>query len=179
MKTIFATLGALFVLLSSIQAPSQTSAYAGGEQREIKALSDQQVSDYLAGNGMGYARAAELNHYPGPKHALAMAEQLRLTSEQTIAAQKILHQMQADAQRLGANIVKKERALDALFASGRADPEAVSISTAQIAQLEGRLRAAHLQAHVAMRGLLTREQVRSYDQLRGYGHKHQDESHSH
>ena len=179
MKTMLATLGALFVLLSPIQVPSQTSAYAGEEKREIKALSSQQVGDYLAGNGMGYAKAAELNHYPGPKHVLAVADQLGLTPQQIAAAQQIFHRMQADAQRLGADIVENERALDALFASGRADAEAVSISTAQIAQLEGRLRDVHLQAHVAMRGLLTREQVRSYDQLRGYGHQHQDESHSH
>jgi len=52
--------------------------YAGQETRKIKALSEDQIQGYLAGSGMGLAMAAELNHYPGPKHVLELAEKLQL-----------------------------------------------------------------------------------------------------
>ena len=35
--------------------------YAGQQTRTIKALSDQEVSDYVEGRGMGSSKAAELN----------------------------------------------------------------------------------------------------------------------
>ena len=41
---------------------AQHSPYMGMEEREIKALSADQVAAYLAGNGMGFALPAELNH---------------------------------------------------------------------------------------------------------------------
>ena len=40
--------------------------------------------------------------------------------------------------------------------------------TAGIGGLAGRLRAVHLAAHVKMRAVLSDEQVRAYDALRGY-----------
>jgi hypothetical protein len=45
------------VLLLALAAPSLSaqSGYAGQEQRAIKALSDEEVGDYLAGRGMGLA----------------------------------------------------------------------------------------------------------------------------
>ena len=42
--------------------------YAGQQARSIKALDDAEIDTLLNGRGMGLARAAELNHYPGPKH---------------------------------------------------------------------------------------------------------------
>jgi hypothetical protein len=53
------------------------------QRREIKALSETEVSGYLDGRGMGFAKAGELNGYPGPAHLLELADKLRLTSEQT------------------------------------------------------------------------------------------------
>ena len=35
---------------------------------DIKALSSEEVEQYLSGAGMGYAKAAELNRHPGPIH---------------------------------------------------------------------------------------------------------------
>jgi hypothetical protein len=40
--------------------------------------------------------------------------------------------------------------------------------TAHLAELRGRLRAEHLNAHIAMRGALTPEQVAAYGRHRGY-----------
>jgi len=58
------------------------SQYVGQENRDIKSLSPQEMSDYLEGKGMGYAKSAELNKYPGPRHVLDMASELGLTQEQ-------------------------------------------------------------------------------------------------
>jgi len=61
--------GSLFVLLGSATAlanDSGASPYAGSENREIKALSTDEIASYLQGKGMGFAKAAELNHHPGP-----------------------------------------------------------------------------------------------------------------
>ena len=71
----------LFALPSVALAESQ-QPYAGLEQRPVKALSEQQVSDLRAGRGMGLALPAELNGYPGPSHVLENAEALALTADQ-------------------------------------------------------------------------------------------------
>lgn len=78
-KTAFAIL--LLALVSTAQAQHQ-QPYAGMEQRQVKALSEQQVADLKAGRGMGLAPAAELNGYPGPMHVLEHASALALTAEQ-------------------------------------------------------------------------------------------------
>ncbi len=66
----------LLGLLAWGATAAQDSPYTGMQQREIKALSAETVSGYLAGHGMGFAMVAELNSYPGPKHVLELAEQL-------------------------------------------------------------------------------------------------------
>jgi hypothetical protein len=53
--------------------------YAGLQQRSVKTLSDEQISDLNAGRGIGLALAAELNGYPGPIHAIELAEKLHLS----------------------------------------------------------------------------------------------------
>ena len=57
----------LFVFLGSVIALANdtgASPYAGSENREIKALSSDEIASYLQGKGMSLAKAAELNHYP-------------------------------------------------------------------------------------------------------------------
>jgi hypothetical protein len=44
--------------------------------RSRQALSDQEVSALLDGHGAGFAKAAELNGYPGPMHVLELADRL-------------------------------------------------------------------------------------------------------
>ena len=55
-----------FLLLGVSSLTFAQSPYAGQESREIKSLSPAEVDGYLAGAGMGFAKAAELNGYPGP-----------------------------------------------------------------------------------------------------------------
>jgi Spy/CpxP family protein refolding chaperone len=145
------------------------SPYAGQEARPIKALSDEETQRYLGGEGMGLAKAAELNRHPGPRHVLELSPALQLTPEQTAAVQKSYDRMHEDAVRIGAAIVEAERALDDAFARAALDDAAMERAVLEIATLQGRLRATHLRAHLETRAVLTAEQVERYDRLRGYG----------
>jgi hypothetical protein len=86
------------LVLSTVDAQSP---YVGQESREIKALSAQEVSDYLSGRGMGLAKTAELNGFPGPAHVLEFAAELGLTSEQKSKTEVLFKKMQAQAIPLG------------------------------------------------------------------------------
>lgn len=158
----------LCVASSDAFAQHRQNPYAGEERREVKSLSAEEVESLMKGEGAGMARAAELNHYPGPRHVLDLADKLKLTPAQRERAQKIFDAMRAEAVRLGAQVVEAERALDALFARGEADAPGLERASREVGRLRADLRAAHLRAHVEMRAALTPEQVRLYDELRGY-----------
>ncbi|MCI0353613.1 MAG: periplasmic heavy metal sensor [Acidobacteria bacterium] len=171
--------GTCLLLSLTRLAASQDSPYAGQQERSIKALSSDEVRSYLAGEGMGFAKAAELNHYPGPKHVLAMAAELKLSPEQEKRAREIFARMQREAADLGQRIVDKERELDRAFAGNHAEEAAVSSLALEIGGLLGGLRHAHLRAHLEMRAILSRAQVETYDRLRGYGAEHQHKGKHH
>lgn len=164
---------------AAVMAADNTQPYAGQQQRPIKALSHQQVQDYRAGKGMGFAKAAELNHYPGPRHVLDLADELQLTAGQRQASQELFNTMQAEAQPLGEQIVAAERRLEDLFADGLVDETNLRAAVQQVAQLQGEVRYAHLRTHLTQRALLTEQQVRHYDQLRGYGQGGSSHAHQH
>ncbi|MDQ4143657.1 MAG: hypothetical protein M3198_07915 [Actinomycetota bacterium] len=142
--------------------------YAGLEQREVKALSAERTAELLDGRGMGYALAAELNHYPGPLHVLELAHDLQLSSRQEEDVRRTMNAMRKEALRLGRELIDREAELDLAFRSERIDADRVARLTGEIAAVEGRLRAAHLQAHLETKKLLTPQQVAHYDHLRGY-----------
>jgi Spy/CpxP family protein refolding chaperone len=167
----------LIPLAAGVVAAQQPSPYAGFVGREIKALSPEQRQQLENGEGMGFALAAELNRYPGPRHVLELADSLDLSAAQTAGIRAVQQVMADSARRLGARIVERERALDQAFASGAADSGAVKAATADIARLTGELRFAHLAAHLAVTRLLTPAQRERYQMLRGYaghggGHQH-------
>lgn len=142
--------------------------YAGMQGRTIKALSDQQLSDLRAGKGMSLALPAELNGYPGPSHALELADALELTAEQRSRTQALFAQMQQEAKVAGEEVIAAERALDALFKTKAATPGALRTATHHAAVAQGQLRETHLRYHLAMVELLSPEQVATYNRLRGY-----------
>lgn len=167
-----------FVWAGSTSPSHPGGPYAGQETREIKTLSPAEIEAYLAGEGSGLAKAAELNHYPGPAHVLELAGALALTPAQHERTEKIFRAMRAAARDLGAELVRRERALDRLFASGEATSESLRAALARIGHTHTALRRVHLQAHLEQRAVLTKEQVRHYDRLRGYGggtggHRHE------
>jgi hypothetical protein len=163
---LFATLGTLAA--ASALAQQHGQPYAGQEKRAVKALSDAEVADLLAGRGMGLAKAAELNGYPGPMHLLEHAAALKLSDTQKAAIEAIRARMAAAAASLGREIVARERELDAAFAETRIDDALLKAKTDEIATLMGRLRAVHLAAHLESRPLLTAQQIADYAKLRGY-----------
>ena len=144
------------------------SPYVGEQSRNIKALSDQEIADYLAGKGMGFAKAAELNGFPGPLHVLELADELDLSPTQKIETQQVFARMQSRARDLGARLVDEERRLNELFASKQVSRQSLSKSLSEIASLQGQIRDAHLQAHLEETEILSDAQTRKYAQLRGY-----------
>lgn len=147
-----------------------TAAFA--QHTKIKALSEKEVSDYLAGAGMGFGRTGELNGYPGPKHVLELAEQLSVTPEQRAKLEASMQTMLDRATVLGSELVARERQLDHLFASGSIEPSSLASITAEIGRLQGQLRVAHLTAHLEAKKILTEEQVRRYMEARGHAGHH-------
>ncbi len=171
MKPSLLSIVVIFVCSSELLAQHDHAAYARHQAREIKALSAEQVEGYLRGEGMGLALPAELNGYPGPRHVLELAEELRLSTAQVEATRRIHESMQAEAMEIGAEIVELERQLDAGFARRTMTAEALDSTTSDIARLQGRLRAVHLRAHLEVAGVLSEAQRQDYDRLRGYtGH---------
>ena len=157
------------IIASAMGASAQTtSPYAGQEQRTIKALSDSETKDLLEARGMGMARAAELNSYPGPLHVLQLANQLGLSDAQRTATEALYADMRSKAQPIGRKIIDAERSLDRAFLENAIDVATLRSQVNIIALLQGELRAVHLETHLAQRLLLTPEQIARYDALRGY-----------
>ena len=65
--------------------------------------------------------------------------------------------------------MEAERALEALFRSGKVDEVGLAKRVRDAAALEGEFRLSHLETHRRTRALLTEEQVARYVRLRGYG----------
>jgi Spy/CpxP family protein refolding chaperone len=152
-----------FLYLACALAPhvhaNAPSPYAGQQSREIKSLSSAEQADLLAGKGMGLAKAAELNGYPGPAHVLELAADLGLSAEQ---------RQRTQARTLGQQVIDAERELDALFASGQITRERLASQLDRIGALQAELRAVHLEAHLEQARILTPEQTGRYAALRGY-----------
>ena len=166
-----------FFSVSSLHA---TAPYAGQQHRQIKALSVQDIQGLHKGSGMGMAKAAELNHYPGPKHVLELADKLDLTQQQHQKTEAVFAAMQKNSIRLGEEVIALEQKLDQLFASQKIDRGILNQLTHKIGVKRGALRAVHLQAHLQQRQLLTKKQLQHYDELRGYRNgSHQNHSHHH
>lgn len=160
------------LLLSSCAMASAQHAhqpYAGQQQRDIKALSPDEIAGYLSGAGMGYAKAAELNGYPGPMHVLELADRLQLTDAQRSTVRSLMDSHKSEARAIGAKLVQSERDLEMLFRHGGVDRERLAASVEEVAKLQGEYRLSHLETHRQALALLTPKQAAEYAQLRGYG----------
>jgi hypothetical protein len=154
------------------QHPSATaSPYAGLGARTIKALSAQQIDDLRTGRGMGLALAAELNGYPGPLYVLEHATALALTQPQQSQVQELLNSMKGEAVQLGQLLLAAEEGLDRQFRDGTATVSGLTAATREIGKLQGELRAAHLKYHLATVAVLRPEQIRRYNETRGYAQR--------
>ncbi|MGL4240850.1 MAG: hypothetical protein ACRCTI_07030, partial [Beijerinckiaceae bacterium] len=152
----------------TITPSAPSSPYVGFETREVKTLSTERQEGLKRGRGLGYALAAEMNGYPGPQHVLDLAEPLGLDADQRSRAQAVFNKMQKDAIAAGEALIAAEAHLDRMFQMKQVTYERVEAQTAVAAAQEARLRAIHLNAHLAMMQILTPDQLESYGRLRGY-----------
>ncbi len=174
-KAIFGVLGWIgLVAVSSTSALAQhtheASPYAHTQSSEFSTLTPQEVRELRNGEGMGLARAAELNRFPGPKHLLEMKSALGLSQAQVARIEAIRKNMKTRAVAKGEEILQAEQHLAHLFASGRPSVAALNRITGHLGIMRGQLQAIHLVAHIESARELTTEQILSYDRLRGYRH---------
>jgi hypothetical protein len=134
----------------------------------VRGLSPQEVENLVHGRGAGYARMAELNSYPGPRHVLDLKQELNLSVEQEVAVQAEFERMQAEAKRVGQKILENEQQLSVAFVDRSITPTNLQEQTQELADLYGQLRAVHLEAHLRIMPLLSPEQIVQYNKLRGY-----------
>lgn len=156
---------AIICLTSAVLAQQP---YAGLQNRSIKSLSDQQIADLNSGRGMGLALAAELNGYPGPSHAIELANQLNLSPEQITRLQALFETMKAEAIALGVSMISQERKLNDEFANRTITLTKLAEATQEIGATQAALRATHLKYHLSTLDILSPEQVARYNELRGY-----------
>lgn len=173
------TLACAAALALTAAGGAQPSPYVDLMDRDIKALSKEQIDDLLRGKGMSLALPAELNGFPGPKHVLELAGRLALTAEQQEAVGRVHGTMLREAVELGRKIVEGEHRLDELFAGGQARPEALRTALDELGRLYAALRYAHLHAHLETKSLLTEAQTHRYGQLRGYSGESPEHRHPH
>lgn len=164
-----------YLIVLSIAAPAVaeealTSPYREQASTEIRGLTEKEMAELREGRGMGLARAAELNGYPGPRHVLDAARigRLQLSPGQAQMVQRLFHSMAREAQRLGNLILSEERSLESEFREGRISEADLHARVRRIAALQGELRAVHLKTHLETRSLLSEQQINHYNQLRGY-----------
>lgn len=170
MRRVFYPVG--LCALIGVGAISWANPYSGMETQTLKALSAERIAGLRDGAGLGYAKTAELNGWPGPLHVFELAEPLDLSADQTAAIEAVRAAMLVEARSLGEAMIAAEQALEALFHDPSPTPDAVEALTLKIGEIEGALRAAHLNAHLAATPLLTAHQRRMYQHLRGYSGGH-------
>ena len=145
------------------------SASAGTADARPTGLMPRQERMLREGRGMGLARAAEINGYPGPRHVLEQAETLELTGEQRAATAELMARVREQAPALGEKILAAEAELNAMFAEGGVTGEAMEEKLAEIAELNAELRAVHLNAHLDQAALLTDAQKAAYQPMHQAG----------
>src|ERR1700722_7440616 len=100
-RILLAAFAAISFALPALAADTPANPYVGQQARSIKALSDEDIAALRKGEGMGMAKAAELNGYPGPAHVLELASQLALTPDQVQQITAIRNRMSHAAKKIG------------------------------------------------------------------------------
>jgi hypothetical protein len=118
---------------------------------------------------MWMGSVAELNHYPDPRQVLELAVKLGLSAEQQQATINLYDEIRPEAVRLGKQLVKQEQRLNRVFAWGQATEQNIEPIVTDIGVLQAKIRLTHLLAHIRARELLTKDQIKRYDELQGHG----------
>lgn len=170
-------IGFIVSVIAFAATAANESTYKGQETRDIKVLSQQEIDGYRDGRGMGFAKAAELNNYPGPRHVLDLSDELDLSRDQMAKTRAVYEAMRARAITLGKQLLEKERELDQAFAAGEMGNELLHSLVSDIGMIRAQIRYTHLSAHLEQEALLSREQIQTYNRLRGHGSAHGDQHH--
>ena len=165
----FATLLSIVALTLTASPGAQHDQHHAASKTGPTALTAEQVQQLLNGEGMGLARPAELNGYPGPRHVLELKAELALTADQEKRVDAIRQQMLERAIALGKQIVHAETELDAAFTDGTLSERELENRTQAIARLQSDLRLAHLRAHLQTKPVLSGEQLKKYYEKRTSG----------
>ncbi len=155
-------------LQAQMHATLTPSPYVGQQSTSVRGLTEAEIAAFRGGQGMGLARPAEINGYPGPMHVLQLAVELGLSDEQRVAVQALFDQMKGEAVPLGEQFLNRYASLEEAFRDGSMSAELLEQQTAAIGRIEGQLRATHLKYHLLTKPLLSDEQVTTYARLRGY-----------
>lgn len=173
--TTFGLVGciSLFALTATwalAQHDHTASPYAHTQSAEFATLTPDEVLELRNGDGMGLARPAELNGFPGPRHLLELKADLDLSREQIARIEAIHAKMKTRAIAKGGAILQAELHLANLFAMGRPTAAETTRMTEHLGIMRGQLQAIHLLAHIESTRELASEQIERYDRLRGYRH---------
>ena len=142
--------------------------YAGQQGNSIRGLTEAEIASFREARGMGLARPADINSYPGPIHVLELSDALSLNTEQREAMESLYDQMRREAVSLGEEFLAQYGALESAFRDRTVTTDILNRHAAELGRIEGRLRATHLKYHLLTTGLLTQEQIAEYGRLRGY-----------
>jgi Spy/CpxP family protein refolding chaperone len=148
--------------------PEYKSKYIGQEKRDIKSLSKEDIKELRTGAGWGLAKAAELNGLPGPKHILEMKKEIKLTAEQEKMVIALYNDMNKEAVRLGNKLIEYEEELNNRFSERSIDEKKLDELLEKISDTYKSLRFTHLSAHLKTPSILTENQIKKYNKLRGY-----------
>jgi Spy/CpxP family protein refolding chaperone len=148
------------VILSGICIANIVFSYCGNAQ----VPSDR--DGLLKGEGMGLASVAEMNGFPGPKQALDLASDLKLTNVQKKSLGDIYNQTKKRASELGQRIIAVEEELNDAFQSGLVSDKTIRETVDQIGVMRSKLRVLHLSAHLQTKAILTPDQAEIYKRLR-------------
>ncbi len=117
-------------------------------------------------DGQEYNAVAERSTYPDPQSVLDLADALALSETQHLQMRGLQTRLQGEAAALGRQIAGLEKRLQRSFADDSIDQARIDGLSSRIGELEGKLRAAYLQAHLEAKALLDAEQVLRFAQLR-------------
>lgn len=153
MKIIVFALLAMQLATNSIASASEqhhqhTSKYSGQENRSIKSLSPEDISELKRGGGWGLAKAAELNGVPGPIHLLELKDKIPLTASQVLEINAVYEVMKAQATELGLRLITLEQELEKHFQERSITDQTLMSSLERISEVRKDLRFAHLSAHL-------------------------------
>ncbi len=168
LATAVAVMMTAFPVQAAGTSHSHVSKYAGEESRAIKSLSARDIAELKRGGGWGLAKSAELNGVPGPAHLLEMKEEIPLDEGQVTAITSLYKDMKAQAMAEGERLISLERELEDHFRNGTIDDAILRASLDAIAEARKNLRYIHLATHLQTPGILSENQIRTYNRLRGY-----------